>query len=129
MKKRYIFALGAAYGLVMRLAFGMLPFLNQGNAANAGGPMLSAFVLLVPTLIGVFTVYAARDDEPGVVGQAGRGEPGLDSGITALALFSRFASRQDESFSAKVIAALRNEFGGHAVKTEAPPGGDAAPTS
>jgi 6-phosphogluconate dehydrogenase len=28
----------------------------------------------------------------------------------------RFASRQDESFSAKVIAALRNQFGGHAVK-------------
>jgi len=38
--------------------------------------------------------------------------------ITALALFARFASRQDESFSAKVIAALRNEFGGHAVKPE-----------
>jgi 6-phosphogluconate dehydrogenase len=35
--------------------------------------------------------------------------------ITA-ALFSRFASRQDESFAAKVNAALRNEFGGHAVK-------------
>jgi 6-phosphogluconate dehydrogenase len=28
----------------------------------------------------------------------------------------RFRSRQDESFSAKVLAALRNEFGGHAVK-------------
>jgi 6-phosphogluconate dehydrogenase len=40
--------------------------------------------------------------------------------ITALALFNRFASRQDESFSAKVIAALRNEFGGHAVKPEGP---------
>jgi 6-phosphogluconate dehydrogenase len=38
--------------------------------------------------------------------------------ITALALFARFASRQDESFSAKVIAALRQEFGGHAIKTE-----------
>ena len=38
--------------------------------------------------------------------------------ITALALFSRFASRQDESYSAKVIAALRQEFGGHAVKLE-----------
>jgi 6-phosphogluconate dehydrogenase len=38
--------------------------------------------------------------------------------IIAAALFSRFASRQDESFSAKVIAALRNEFGGHAVKPE-----------
>ena len=37
--------------------------------------------------------------------------------ITA-ALFARFASRQDESFAAKVNAALRNQFGGHAVKTE-----------
>src|SRR6267154_1091973 len=37
--------------------------------------------------------------------------------ITA-ALFARFASRQDESFAAKVNAALRNEFGGHAVKSE-----------
>jgi 6-phosphogluconate dehydrogenase len=32
------------------------------------------------------------------------------------ALFARFSSRQKESFSAKVIAALRNQFGGHAVK-------------
>ena len=36
--------------------------------------------------------------------------------ITA-ALFARFASRQDESFAAKVNAALRNQFGGHAVKS------------
>ena len=35
--------------------------------------------------------------------------------ITA-ALFARFASRQDESFAAKVVAALRHQFGGHAVK-------------
>jgi 6-phosphogluconate dehydrogenase len=38
--------------------------------------------------------------------------------ITA-ALFARFASRQDESFAAKVNAALRNQFGGHAVKAVA----------
>lgn len=31
-------------------------------------------------------------------------------------LYERFASRLDERFSAKVIAALRNQFGGHAVK-------------
>jgi len=37
--------------------------------------------------------------------------------ITA-ALFARFASRQDESYAAKITAALRNEFGGHAVQTE-----------
>jgi 6-phosphogluconate dehydrogenase len=38
--------------------------------------------------------------------------------ITA-ALFARFASRQDESFAAKVNAALRNQFGGHAVRAVA----------
>jgi 6-phosphogluconate dehydrogenase len=32
------------------------------------------------------------------------------------ALYARFASRQDESFAAKVAAALRNQFGGHTVK-------------
>jgi 6-phosphogluconate dehydrogenase len=32
------------------------------------------------------------------------------------ALFARFASRQEESFSAKVNAALRNQFGGHAIR-------------
>ncbi len=35
-----------------------------------------------------------------------------------LALFARFASRQDESFAAKVNAALRGQFGGHNVPTE-----------
>jgi 6-phosphogluconate dehydrogenase len=39
--------------------------------------------------------------------------------ITA-ALFARFASRQDESFAAKVNAALRNQFGGHPVKAAEP---------
>jgi 6-phosphogluconate dehydrogenase len=38
--------------------------------------------------------------------------------VITLSLLSRFVSRQEESFSAKVIAALRNEFGGHAIKTE-----------
>ena len=34
----------------------------------------------------------------------------------ASALFMRFRSRQDDTFAGKVLAALRNEFGGHAVK-------------
>lgn len=37
--------------------------------------------------------------------------------ITA-SLYTRFQSRQDESFAMKVLAALRNQFGGHAVKTK-----------
>lgn len=37
--------------------------------------------------------------------------------VITLSLLARFASRQDASFSAKVIAALRNEFGGHEIKS------------
>jgi len=35
--------------------------------------------------------------------------------VLALSLQMRFRSRQDDSFAGKVLAALRNEFGGHAV--------------
>jgi len=42
----------------------------------------------------------------------------IPASILTLSLFARYASRQEDSFSAKVIAALRNEFGGHAVKKE-----------
>jgi 6-phosphogluconate dehydrogenase len=38
--------------------------------------------------------------------------------VITQSLYERFASRQDERFSAKVIAALRKQFGGHAVKKE-----------
>jgi 6-phosphogluconate dehydrogenase len=43
-------------------------------------------------------------------------EKNVPAPVLALSLMMRFRSRQDESFGAKVIAALRNEFGGHAVK-------------
>ena len=43
-------------------------------------------------------------------------ERGVSATVLAHSLFARFASRQEDSFSAKVIAALRNEFGGHAVR-------------
>jgi 6-phosphogluconate dehydrogenase len=36
--------------------------------------------------------------------------------VISAALFARFASRQDESFAAKITAALRNQFGGHAIR-------------
>ena len=38
--------------------------------------------------------------------------------VITMSLFSRFVSRKEESFSAKMIAALRNQFGGHAVMRE-----------
>jgi 6-phosphogluconate dehydrogenase len=36
--------------------------------------------------------------------------------VITLALQTRFASRDEENFSARMLAALRNQFGGHAVK-------------
>jgi 6-phosphogluconate dehydrogenase len=38
--------------------------------------------------------------------------------VITLSLLQRFSSRQDESYTAKVIAALRNQFGGHPIKSE-----------
>ncbi|MGZ8425519.1 MAG: phosphogluconate dehydrogenase (NAD(+)-dependent, decarboxylating) [Candidatus Binatia bacterium] len=43
-------------------------------------------------------------------------ERGVAAPVLAHSLFARFSSRQQDAFSNKVIAALRNEFGGHAVK-------------
>ena len=45
-------------------------------------------------------------------------EHGVPAPVLGLSLFTRFRSRQDDSFAGKVVAALRNEFGGHAVKPE-----------
>jgi 6-phosphogluconate dehydrogenase len=65
-------------------------------------------------------------DIAGYVEDSGEGrwtvEEAINESVPApaatLALFMRFASRQDESFAAKVSAALRAQFGGHAVKTK-----------
>ncbi len=45
-------------------------------------------------------------------------ERGVNVGVLAQSLFARFTSREDNAFSMRVIAALRNEFGGHPVKTQ-----------
>jgi 6-phosphogluconate dehydrogenase len=72
----------------------------------------------------------ALEEDPGLEGirgyveDSGEGrwtvQAAIDERVPAPAitasLFARFASRQDESFAAKVNAALRNQFGGHAVK-------------
>ncbi len=76
-------------------------------------------------------VFAFREDPGlkdirGYVDDTGEGRWTVDAAIDenvpapviTLSLLARMASRQDESFSAKVVAALRNQFGGHAVKSE-----------
>ncbi|WP_160011661.1 phosphogluconate dehydrogenase (NAD(+)-dependent, decarboxylating) [Nocardioides sp. AX2bis] len=43
----------------------------------------------------------------------------------AASLFARFSSRQEDSPAMKAVAAMRNQFGGHATHTEPPSGGAA----
>ena len=42
----------------------------------------------------------------------------VPANVITSSLYARFQSRQDESFAMKILAALRNQFGGHAVKTK-----------
>jgi 6-phosphogluconate dehydrogenase len=74
----------------------------------------------------------ALDQDPelaklrGYADDTGEGRWTVDEGVRlavplnviAASLFARFASRQDDSPAMKAIAALRNQFGGHAVKTD-----------
>jgi len=73
-----------------------------------------------------FDKDAKLDGIKGYVEDSGEGrwtvaeaiEQDVPAPVITISLLERFRSRQDESFSAKVIAALRNEFGGHAVKSK-----------
>jgi 6-phosphogluconate dehydrogenase len=83
-------------------------------------------------------LVAALDEKPGLEGirgyaaDSGEGRWTVEAGIEhavptpaiTAALYARFVSRQDDSPAMKAIAAMRNQFGGHAMETEAPKGGD-----
>ena len=76
--------------------------------------------------------YAAEGEEleriRGWVADSGEGrwtvQAAIDLDVPApvitLSLMARFASRQDESYGAQVLAALRKQFGGHAIKAAEP---------
>ncbi|MGE3378239.1 MAG: phosphogluconate dehydrogenase (NAD(+)-dependent, decarboxylating) [Nocardioides sp.] len=86
-------------------------------------------------------LVAALDEDPGLskiqgyAEDSGEGrwtvEAAIDNAVAvpaiAASLFARFVSRQDDSPAMKAIAAMRNQFGGHAVHAGPPAGGDAAP--
>ncbi len=80
-------------------------------------------------------LVAALDEDEGLAGirgyaeDSGEGRWTVEAAIEhavpmhaiSSALFARFTSRQDDSPAMKAVAAMRNQFGGHAVKTDAPP--------
>jgi 6-phosphogluconate dehydrogenase len=82
-------------------------------------------------------VAALEDDDKldqiaGYAEDSGEGrwtvEAGIDNAVATpaitAALYARFVSRQDDSPAMKAVAAMRNQFGGHATRTAPPPGGD-----
>ncbi len=85
-------------------------------------------------------LVAALDEDEGLEGirgyaeDSGEGRWTVEAGIEhavatpaiTAALYARFVSRQDDSPAMKAVAAMRNQFGGHATQTSAPPGGDAS---
>jgi 6-phosphogluconate dehydrogenase len=81
---------------------------------------------LLELLVLAFKEDPGLKDIRGYVEDTGEGrwtvEAAIDENVPApvitMSLMARMASRQDESFSAKVVAALRKQFGGHAVKSE-----------
>ncbi len=86
-------------------------------------------------------LVAALDDDDhldhiaGYAEDSGEGRWTVEAGISnavatpaiTAALYARFVSRQDDSPAMKAVAAMRNQFGGHATRTAPPPGGDKAP--
>ena len=93
--------------------------LCHGAAALAGGPRPAKALELAGLGVSV-TSFGA--DPKGAGDQSAIFQEAIDKDVPApvitLSLLTRFRSRQDDTYGGKVLAALRNEFGGHAVKTE-----------
>ncbi len=123
---------GIEYGMLQAYGEGFeilekspFPFdLKQLASIWCHGSVVRSWLLELAVL--AFDDDAKLESIRGYVDDTGEGrwtvQAALDENVPApvitLSLLARFASRQDESFSAKVIAALRNQFGGHAVKHE-----------
>lgn len=97
--------------------------LNYGEIAhlwNQGSVVRSWLLELAES---AFAKDGKLSDIKGYVEDSGEGrwtvqqaiESGVSAPVIALSLLSRFRSREKDSFADKVIAALRREFGGHAV--------------
>jgi 6-phosphogluconate dehydrogenase len=79
---------------------------------------------LLELSVNIFREDPSLESVKGYVADTGEGrwtvveaiEESVPAPVITLSLLQRFRSRQETSFSAKVIAALRGQFGGHDVK-------------
>lgn len=120
---------GVEYGMMQAIGEGFeilkasqfdLDYEKVAKVWNNGSVIRSWLMELAES---AFSKSAELSDIKDVIGSNGEGlwtvEEALKLKVPAPviteSLFVRFRSEQDESFSGKVVAALRNEFGGHAV--------------
>ncbi len=121
---------GIEYGMMQAMAEGFevlekseyqVDFKAVADLWNHGSVVRSWLMELVAN---AFSKDPHLDGIRGVMNSSGEGkwtlETALDLGVPtpviALSLLMRYRSQQDDTFSGKVVAALRNEFGGHAVE-------------
>ncbi|AXE16822.1 decarboxylating 6-phosphogluconate dehydrogenase [Runella rosea] len=125
---------GIEYGMMQAIAEGFevmeqskydLDLQQVARVFNHGSVVRSWLMELVES---AFSKDPKLDTIKGVMHSSGEGkwtlETALDMGIPtpviALSLIMRYRSQQDDTFTGKVVAALRNEFGGHAVEKVVP---------
>jgi 6-phosphogluconate dehydrogenase len=115
-------AYGEGFEILEKSGFGL--DMREVTRVWQNGSVVRSWLLDLAAL--AFAEDPALENIKGYVQDSGEGrwtvQAAIDEDVPApvitLSLLQRFVSRQDESFSAKVIAALRNQFGGHAVKME-----------
>jgi len=84
---------------------------------------------LLDLMLTALDEYSVVSKIAGYAAVSGQGrwtvEAAIDNAVAmpaiAASLFARFVSQQDDSPAMKAVAAMRNQFGGHAVHTDAPP--------
>jgi 6-phosphogluconate dehydrogenase len=121
---------GIEYGMMQAIAEGFevmqradydLDLQQVARVFNHGSVVRSWLMELIEN---AFLKDPNLDAIRGVMHSSGEGkwtlETALDMGVAtpvmALSLLMRYRSQQEDTFSGKVVAALRNEFGGHAVE-------------
>lgn len=124
---------GIEYGMMQAYGEGFeimeaSPYANSFNYAeiahlwNQGSVVRSWLLELAED---AFRKNARLDDIHGYIEDSGEGrwtimqalETGVPAEVITLSLLRRFRSRQNDPFTERVLAALRREFGGHAVKS------------
>ena len=116
-------AYGEGFELLKASPYGTMDFSKLSDLWNNGSVIRSWLLELAGS---AFKKDPCLDGVAGYVEDSGEGrwtvqdavEKGVSLPVITLSLFKRFSSKKPEEFSDKLIAALRDEFGGHGVKAK-----------